>query len=394
MDDFCSVCSTYLASAAVCPNCGARRPDNAAGDVELAGSLRLDGEVQPGAVVVGNLVMASLIVREGAGGVYRGRVVAIDVTTMREVWRQEVPTGLVNPPLVIQGELVFFATQTVDPLQNNASLYALDWSSGRERWRWQAGMRAVGAPVVDDRGVLWVVGDGNVLWTVDAATGAAQRSWPLEGARHILPPELHGQTLLAPTRGPLLLAVDAGSGRVAWRYQRDAEAWAATPFLCGHIAFASFTDGALAALDAEAGALLWTRPPAGRISPALISDGERVFVGGAGGLQAVAVSSGAEIWAMASERKVTARPLIAQATLIVAGHDRLVRGLDPTTGAEYWRWRSEHRFEVDPLLAAAGLVVIDSSNTLCLLRLPRAQPTLQHPCLIKLPPTKATSANA
>lgn len=377
MDDFCSVCSTYLASAIVCPNCGARRRDSAAGGVELAASIPLGGEVQPGAAAAGNLVLAPLIIREKVGGVYGGGIVAIDVATAREAWRTSLPTGLINPPLLLHEDLVFFATQSTDPLQSNAALYALDWSTGRERWRWQPRMRAVGAPVLADDGVLWVVGDGNILWAVTASTGEARRAWTLEGARHILSPELHDKTLLTPTRGPLLLAVDAADGRIAWRYQHNTDAWAATPFLCGHMAFAAFTDGALAALDAETGAVLWSRLPAGRTSPALMSDGERLFIGGSAGVHAVAVASGAEVWSMPSDRRVTARPLVAQATLIVAGHDRLVRGLDPTTGAEYWRWQSEHRIEVDPLTTPAGLVVIDSSDTLRLLRLPRAQPTLQ-----------------
>ncbi len=378
MDDFCPVCSTYLASADLCPTCGARRAQSTGEGVELVASLRLNGEAQPGAVALGNLIVTSLIVREKVGGVYGGAIMAVDVTAMREAWRLALPDGLVNPPLVLFDDLVIFATQTTDPLQSNAGLGALELSTGRERWRWQPGMRAVGAPVLADDGRLWVVGDGNTLWAVDAATGTARRGWPLAGARHILAPEVHARTLLTPTRGPLLLAVDVSDGRIIWRYQHNADAWAATPFLCGHMAFASFTDGALAALDATTGAVQWARPPAGRGAPALASDGERLFIGGPGGLQAVAIASGTPVWTMPSERKVTARPLVAQATLIVAGHDHTVRGLDPTSGAEHWRWQGEHRIEIEPLPTPAGLAVFDADDALRLLRLPRAQPTLQQ----------------
>lgn len=378
MDDFCPVCSTYLANASVCPTCGAHRAQSAGEGVELVASLRLDGEAQPGAVVAGNLIVTSLIVREKVGGAFGGAIVAADATTMRAVWRLALPDGLVNPPLVLHHDLVIFATQTTDPLQSNASLCAVELSSGRERWRWQPGMRAVGAPVLADDGSLWLVGDGNTFWTVAVATGTARRGWPLEGARHILPPEIHGPTLLTPTRGPLLLAVDSGDGRIVWRHQHSADAWAATPFVCGHMAFASFTDGAIAALDAATGAVLWTRPPAGRGALALASDGERLYIGGPGGVQAVAIATGTPVWAMPSERKVTARPLVAGATLIVAGHDHLVRGLDPTTGAEHWRWQGEHRIEIEPLPTPAGLAVFDADDALRLLRPPRAQPTLQQ----------------
>lgn len=378
MDDFCPVCSTYLAHSLLCPNCGARRPENPATEAELVATLPLAGEVQPGAVAAGNLVLASLTAREGPGGSYFGRIVAIDLTDMREVWRLDLPSGLLDPPLVMQDDLVYFATQTADPLQNNASLYALDLSTGRERWRWQPGMRALSAPALSADNVLWAVGDGNILWAIDATTGAVQRSFALEGVRHILPPAIHGKLLLAPTRGPLLLAVDMTNGQILWRYQRDVDVWANTPFLCGSLAFTSFTDGSLAALDADTGAVHWTRPPSGRTTPALMSDGERLYIGGPLGLQTVAVTTGAEIWAMRSERKVTARPVIAQTTLIVAGHDHLARGLDPATGAEYWQWRGEDRIEVDPLLTPAGLALLDSGDVLHLLRLPRAQPTLQQ----------------
>lgn len=371
MNDFCPRCSSYLGRENTCPSCGEARASQPAAAVAVLGCVPLTGEVQPGAVCVGSILVTPLIVRDGEQGQRFGRLLGLDVDSLQEVWRRDFAGDLLNPPLLAQAGQVFCATQTADPLLMNASLHACDAATGAALWTWTPQMRALSAPALAG-GKLWLVGDGNTLWQVDVANGEAVLILTLSDPRHILPPAAAGDLLFIPTRGPALVAVDRGAGEVRWRYEHAAGVWAGTPLVIGNYLAVPFSDGSLALLEAGGGTRRWQRPGAGRQSPPLAGDGagERLFVGGPRGLLALDVASGAELWQAPSERRVSAPPLLHQTSLIVAGQDHSVTSLHPVTGAQQWRWQGERRFEQAPLLCQRGLILLDAGETVTLLALP------------------------
>lgn len=380
MNDFCSHCSSYLAQEAACPHCGRPRAPAPVAAVTVLGSALIDGEVQPGGVCVGNVLVAPVIAREGGQGQRFGRLLALDLDSLQEVWRRDFPHDLINPPLVAQEGRIFCATQTGDPLSMHASLHALDAATGVEVWQWAPDMRALSAPALA-AGRLWLVGDANTLWAVDAASGAGREVLTLSEPRHIHPPAIAGDLLLIPTRGPALLAVAMDTATVRWRYvyTPGAEAsapWSSTPLVIGGLAAAPFSDGSLVLLEGASGAVRWQRPAVSRQAPPLASDGQRLFVGGPRGLAALDLATGAEVWQLPSERRVSAPPLLYQNSLIVAGQDHTVTSLHPATGAAQWRWQGERRFEQAPIPCPRGLILLDGGETLTLLTPPQPDAAL------------------
>jgi len=389
VDDFCPKCSTYMADLRTCPNCGARRrvkPDTDAGSsVEVMATYAFVDNVQPGLVSAGSSLFVAMLAREGEHGNRFGqlgnrfgRLLAIDLTQPAEIWRFDLPTDLLNPPLVISEGRLFFATQTADPLALKASLHAVDIVTGEELWRWEPKMRALSAPALMD-GVLWTVGDGNQLWAVEAGSGHAEPSVQLQGQRHIAAPATASESLLIiPSRGPLLQAIDIVEHEVAWQYQHPTAAWAGTPLTLGSQVIVPFTDGSLTALDQNSGVVNWAKPPSGRHLPPLMGDGKRLFAGGRRGLEALNLQDGDPIWRMDSPRRVSAPPLLYRTVVIVAGHDHIVRGLDAGTGQEQWHWEGKRGFDVAPAITPAGLALVDVSNTLSVLAFPNPEPTIDE----------------
>lgn len=379
ISDFCPICCTYMADQPICPKCGAKRVQETAAKpaehVEVLATYDLVDEAQPGGVAAGSLLLMPVIARTDQDGSRFGRLIVIDLTQPIEVWRFDLPGDLLNPPLLFSEDRFYFSTQTADPLALNASLHALAVDTGEELWRWDSGMRALSAPaLMDDR--LWMVGDGNQLWSVDIRSGEATPSLQLEGQRHIVAPAVAGLQLIVPSRGPIVQAVDASNRQVAWRYQHPSSAWAGAPLPVDDAVIVPFTDGSLAALDAHSGEVRWTQPPSGRHLSPLACDGERLFVGGRRGLQALDIRDGSLIWQMESARRVAATPLLYRTIVIVAGHDHIVRGLDAETGEEQWRWQSERGFEIAPIITPAGLALTNAGNTLSILAFPNPEPTI------------------
>ena len=370
-----------MADRPSCPKCGAERVQKttakAVERAEILATHDFVDEVQPGAVAAGSLLLMPLITRTGEHGTRFGRLIAIDLTQPVEVWRFDLPTDLLNPPLLFSDGRLFFSTQTADPLALNASLHVLAIDTGKEQWCWESGMRALSAPALMD-GMLWTVGDGNQLWAVNTRSGEAQPSVQLEGQRHIAAPAVAGHHLIIPSRGPLVQAVDTATHQIAWQYQHPSSAWAGTPLPVSDLVVVPFTDGSLATLDANTGVVRWSKPASGRHLSPLVSDGKRLFVGGRRGLQALDIHDGSLVWQMESPRRVVARPLLYRTIVIVAGHDHIVRGLDAETGEEQWRWEGERGYEIAPIVTPAGLVLTDAGNTLTVHAFPNPEPTVEE----------------
>jgi alcohol dehydrogenase (cytochrome c) len=116
-------------------------------------------------------------------------------------------------------------------------------------------------------------------------------------------------------------AIDARSGNVIWKYQRNpaSTAWQRGTAVYGNKVYLVTSDSHLLALDARNGALLWD----------IKSDGGMVLAGGA--------------------------PLVAHGKVIVSGNrpDGFIQGYDAQTGKYLWTW-SPIPAKGDPALASWG----------------------------------------
>jgi outer membrane protein assembly factor BamB len=362
---FCFHCQAYLGGAQVCPACGQDQPRPA--DLTPRWAIDLGATTAGRAVAAGGSLFQPV---RGAKPGWHTVLLALDLSTREIRWRLRLENLLVNDSLLpcetADGSWVLYVgSRSTDPLGEGA-LLALDTETGEERWRWVPGAQAISAPVlVDD--VLYVVFDGDELCAV--AAGSGEEGWrlrlpmPRSVAAAATSPEMPGRLFL-PSRGPHLCAVDVDRRTVAWHYAsaEDTGAWLLeTPAVAGDRIYAASSSSAVLALDAATGNLLWRRVvgQAGRTLSAPFADEDRVYVGAYDGLYALDLAGGQEVWSMPTERRIQARPMVADGVVYAAGRDHHLYALLAATGRRLWQVRTEHRMEASPVVAGDLLVVAD-----------------------------------
>lgn len=158
-------------------------------------------------------------------GTIRGEVIALDVGDGSELWRTQLSSEVLAPPVAWQDVVI---AQTADD-----RLIALEAADGTQRWAYASQVplltvRGTATPVVEGGLVFAGFGDGNVT-AVDAASGA-----PVWNHRVMLP---QGRTEL-----DRLVDVDG------------------TPLLAGGLLYAASFQGKLKALQPNDGAMIWELP--------------------------------------------------------------------------------------------------------------------------------------
>jgi outer membrane protein assembly factor BamB len=277
---------------------------------------------------------------------------------------------------------VLVATYSADALGNQGALVALD-AAGEEVWRWAPGVSGVSAPALAGS-QAWVTTNTGFLAGLDLATGVEQVRIPLDITPSLAAPALAlaGDVAYIPCRGPHLLAMGLG-GQLRWRFEASDQpgGWLNhTPLLAReHLIAVLNRAGLVMALRLADGAPAWqvqVGPPGRDLTP-LATDGERLYVGSRGGLHALELAGGRELWCFPIERGLVAAPVVAGRTVYAAGRNHCLYALDAASGNGEWRYQVEHRVEVPPLITA-GLrpmaIVADQGGALTALHRPLSAP--------------------
>ncbi|MFB6987233.1 PQQ-binding-like beta-propeller repeat protein [Streptomyces sp. NPDC056178] len=140
------------------------------------------------------------------GGVYLadylGTVYAIDASTGKDRWRIATEARQSTEPVLVTGGNVHVGS--------GSALYTLDAVTGTPKWRFAAGGEVVGAPVVADGRVHFGSAD-HVLYTLDAAGG--QLRWKLATGGEITgSPVARGGVVYACSKDRCVYALDALKG--------------------------------------------------------------------------------------------------------------------------------------------------------------------------------------
>ncbi|WP_327183641.1 outer membrane protein assembly factor BamB family protein [Streptomyces sp. NBC_01334] len=176
------------------------------------------------------------------------RVLAVDVASGMVRWHFEAPAVFLSPPTFVPGPAVTGGgVYLADYL---GTVYAIDATDGRDRWRIATEARSSVDPVLVAAGHVHV-GSGKGLYTLDAVTGTPK--WRFQAGGDIVgaPAVAEGRIHFGST-DHLLYTLKADDGRLRWKLATGGEI-TGSPVVRDGVVYASSKDRCVYALDAEKG---------------------------------------------------------------------------------------------------------------------------------------------
>ncbi|BFO22427.1 serine/threonine-protein kinase [Streptomyces sp. KM77-8] len=176
------------------------------------------------------------------------RVLALEVASGHVRWHFEAPAVFLAPPAFVPGPAVTGGgVYLADYL---GTVYALDATDGRDRWRIATESRASVEPVLVAAGHVHV-GSGKGLYTLDAVTGTPK--WRFQSGGDIVgaPAVAEGRIHFG-SSDHLLYTLKADDGRLRWKLATGGEI-TGSPVVRDGVVYACSKDRCVYALDAEKG---------------------------------------------------------------------------------------------------------------------------------------------
>ncbi|MFF5637485.1 PQQ-binding-like beta-propeller repeat protein [Streptomyces sp. NPDC012825] len=187
------------------------------------------------------------------------RVLSIDIAAGRVRWHFEAPAVFLSPPAFAPGPAV--TGGGVYLADHLGTVYALDATTGQDRWRIATEQRQSTEPVLVADGNVHV-GSGSALYTLDAVTGTPRWRFAAGG-------ELVGSPVVADGRihfgsaDHVLYTLDATGGQLRWKLATGGEI-TGSPVAKGGVVYACSKDRCVYALDAVKGTATGRGPSSAR----------------------------------------------------------------------------------------------------------------------------------
>lgn len=305
---------------------------------------------------------------------YGPRVLAVDVAARELLWSfpEEVRPGLfffappsVNDASVILGDFGvsggFFSpgtTVTIYRLNQESDSVSVDWSSAN-----LATDRIVAGALQAD-GKVYVGTSDNKLLALDAGTG--ELAWSFETEHSVwAEPVIEDGILYVASLDNFVYALDAASGEQIWRAELGGSV-ASRPVLDDGVLYVASFDRAVHALDAASGEQLWQADAETWVWGSPVVNEAVYFADLDGQLFAVAREGGAELWQAEVPGAVQSAPLHVDGRLFVASGD--VEGdadvraghltaFNAASGEQLWQQRAPAPVFTPPVQVGNSVVV-------------------------------------
>jgi len=258
-------------------------------------------------------------------------------------------------------------------------LYCLDIRDGATVWRFAVDDPVGSTPVYDPaRAWVYFGADDGKMYAVHARSG--REIWSVETGSEIRRPAvLRDDTLYVANADNTVLAFDAVSGEVVWRYRRAplegfSSAGYADITIAGAMVVGGFGDGTLVALDAITGAVIWEADLAAEVVTAteegalnlVDADATPIVIGQtvvgasvAGGMYGLDLETGTVKWTRPDIHRVTGMAG-ANGYVYAARAGIGLTAVDPASGRVLWSSRFGRGVLLDPLVYEDVMVISDT----------------------------------
>lgn len=275
-------------------------------------------------------------------GTLGGDVYCMDARTGKQIWRHSAGMAVISE-VAVSGNLACFGT-------TDGRVIALDAKTGKPKWEYTTGGPIMSSPAIGGGEVL--VGSGEpAFYGLDAASGKPKWKFPMDRATQVVPIQLDGAILFG-AWDKNFYSLDSKTGDVRWKTPIGISFYYSTassdPATDGKRIVVNVTpykpaDADVYCLDAKTGGVLWSRHNPGKSdcgfnSPCI--EGDRCYsVAGSGEVFCMALADGKDLWrASAGMTMVSAKPVLADGKLYVAGLRGNVACLDTSSGKVLWTY--------------------------------------------------------
>jgi outer membrane protein assembly factor BamB len=256
------------------------------------------------------------------------------VSKFSRSWNVKYGGSILTIPTEKNGVLIFSAADQY--------LYAVDWKTGEEIWRYRSsGIHNGSSPVIVGNKVI--VGDFDCnVYSVDFNSGRLIWKFKTGGKIATTPVESEGIVYMGSQDG-FLYALDLETGCEIWRFNTGDEIEATAAVYKDRVFTGSF-NGLIFCLDKKSGEEIWRFKTGGEIinsQPFLVENSVLYFGSMDSYFYAVDVSGGKEIWRFRTGKYGNSGVGVScEGKLYIACRDGIVYALDQKTGEESWRFRT------------------------------------------------------
>jgi outer membrane protein assembly factor BamB len=267
-----------------------------------------------------------------------GKLFAIDSKSGKIAWKKDLKRCTAASPAVADGVVYqpLMDLYPCDPHEKSAPGYmvALDADTGKELWRFRAGVIESSPLLVD--GLLYFGSWDRKLYALDVKTHKVR--WAFTAGDELKGgPAYANGTVFFGSYDNRMYAVDARTGKLRWSTAGEANFYSTPAVGYGRV-FVGNTDGRVYAFGAKTGNLLWARSTGSYVySGPAVWDGT-VYVGShSHRLFALNAGTGAVRWTFQMSDVIAGSPVV-MAGLVYASTRSKTFAVDARTGKQVWRF--------------------------------------------------------
>jgi outer membrane protein assembly factor BamB len=317
-------------------------------DIELPKPLRLRWSFQAKDSIESSAAILAGVVYVGS---MDGSLYAVDLSTGKLRWRYS--TG---GPVQESSPCIHNGTVFVGDL--DGVLHAVDAATGNKRWTFKAEAEIKSSPNASGNRIYFGSYDQN-LYCLSAETGALVWKYTTEGPVHCTPAIGNGLVYVSGC-DENLRAVDGTTGKQIYTIKLGAYTGASAAVRDHHAYVGTFGNEVLG-IDLKGKAIRWVYTNPNRSFPFYSSaavTASRVVLGGRDKIvHCLERSTGKKVWTFTTRSRVESSPLITGSRVFVGSNDGLLYELDLETGKKTWEFTAGSPLSASPAAVEGSLVI-------------------------------------